>query len=763
VFQAISCASDDRCVAVDATGDEVTFDPRDLDGAAGATIDAPGGHGATLTAVSCPSATQCTAVDATGGVVSFDPANPSVDPTNPIAGSAPMPVVIDTQTAAPSFSAISCPTTGICVAVDQGGVVYTFDPASPTTGENAMIGGGESYLSVSCPSANQCTAVDELGDAVTFDPANLAGASGGPVDGGTALSSVSCPSAFQCTAVDAQGAAITLSFEASGAASTSPPRAVTIDPGGVALVGVSCPSTGQCTAIDQLGQAITFDPISSALLGTTTLDTTGVLRAIACPSTSQCSAVDTSGQQFTFAPAPFALVSHSVLDGGAGGVPNELAALSCPGTSLCTAVDNAGNAVTFTPATGALDASAPVDASALTAVSCPSVSTCVAVDDAGQAVSFDPSQLSGAKPSPVSIDPAPLDAIVCRADYCLAVDSAGDAVQGNIGALGSWKSGPIPGAGVLEAVSLVNADQVIAVDASGNAFLGALPPPPPVPTSTPATPPTVAWPSGTGPAPSTNSGGAPLPAGVSAGELATALTATVPAGHALRLERRASGSTARLTVPRGALPAGTTVALAAISDTSWLGTVLPAADAYVLSFSVAWRAPDGTVPRAARPVTLTISDPAIRVGDVVERLTAHGLLQVGRATENGTLTLTFSSDPAFILAAPPRLEMMAPAVLAGRTVRVALACISGLRCVGIARLTVVHQMRSGARVVLRPVVLAAGRFRIGAGGHGPVTLRLGARGHGLFVRFARRRVVRLSLVVQTVDGSRIVRRIPVRT
>ena len=74
-----------------------------------------------------------------------------------------------------------------------------------------------------------------------------------------------------------------------------------------------------------------------------------------------------------------------------------------------------------------------------------------------------------------------------------------------------------------------------------------------------------------------------------------------------------------------------------------------------MSFSVSWIAPNGTSPKASQPITFTIVDPAIKAGDVIYVLTPQGLQVVGTATVNGTVTMTFTTDPDFIVAAVPRL------------------------------------------------------------------------------------------------------------
>jgi hypothetical protein len=70
----------------------------------------------------------------------------------------------------------------------------------------------------------------------------------------------------------------------------------------------------------------------------------------------------------------------------------------------------------------------------------------------------------------------------------------------------------------------------------------------------------------------------------------------------------------------------------------------------VASFAISWQAPNGTSPSALTPITMTITDPSITAGETIYQLTSKGLVAVGSATQNGTATITFSSDAVFVVA-----------------------------------------------------------------------------------------------------------------
>ncbi|MCU4183298.1 fibronectin type III domain-containing protein, partial [Acidiferrimicrobium sp. IK] len=164
------------------------------------------------------------------------------------------------------------------------------------------------------------------------------------------------------------------------------------------------------------------------------------------------------------------------------------------------------------------------------------------------------------------------------------------------------------------------------------------PPPPPPPAGTPAA---------AGPPPGTSS--------ASTTEIDSMV---IPAsGGTSTLKGTASSGQVDVTVPSGALPAGTVVTGYLLDTTKFAP---PPGSVLVGGFGVSWQAPDGTAPDASRPITLTITnDPSIKAGDVVYVLDGDGKkTRVGTATADGTVTVTFTADPAFLIA---RAQSAAPA------------------------------------------------------------------------------------------------------
>jgi surface protein len=143
---------------------------------------------------------------------------------------------------------------------------------------------------------------------------------------------------------------------------------------------------------------------------------------------------------------------------------------------------------------------------------------------------------------------------------------------------------------------------------------------------------------------------APPPSSLSAPDYGTPVSGTASSTAITTVTQSSGGVSVAVTVPAGALPAGTTVSVYPITDTSTLTADVPAGQSYVLSFAVSWETPSDTSPAASTPITMTITDPSIKAGDTIYELTSTGLVAVGTATVDGSATVTFSSDPVFVVA-----------------------------------------------------------------------------------------------------------------
>jgi hypothetical protein len=144
---------------------------------------------------------------------------------------------------------------------------------------------------------------------------------------------------------------------------------------------------------------------------------------------------------------------------------------------------------------------------------------------------------------------------------------------------------------------------------------------------------------------------APPPPSAPPGTFGTPTSGTAQAGSVLTVTASSgAGVSGSVSVPAGALPAGTVVSVYPVTDPAALQSDVPAGQSYVLSFAISWQAPDGTSPTASAPITMTITDPSITAGETIYALTSSGLTAVGVATQNGTATITFTNDPVFVVA-----------------------------------------------------------------------------------------------------------------
>jgi hypothetical protein len=291
-----------------------------------------------IVAVSCPSPGLCVAVDNGGKTfVSTDPAGGSTSAwkISVVAG------------ATSGFSGVSCPDVELCVGIAGGNIVSTTDPTGggakwkSLDAGNALMGqGGDEFVSVSCPSPTLCLVADINGNVlVSTNPTGPASAwKASDVDAAAAspeVTSLSCPSAHFCVAGDDGGHILTTTDPTGGAEAW---KMATPAGSSSSISSVSCPSTSFClVASDQL--FISADPAGG---GTAWKEVSGVLNGdtetVACASSTVCVASDVA----------LDLATSSNPTGGAGAwtssyVPpdsprNSLGiGLSCAGVNLCVA------------------------------------------------------------------------------------------------------------------------------------------------------------------------------------------------------------------------------------------------------------------------------------------------------------------------------------------------------------------------------------------------------------------------------------------
>lgn len=309
--------------------------------------------------------------------------------------------------------------------------------------------------SVSCPSLGLCVAVDRAGNVLwsTHPTGGARAWSAAPVDGANELTSVSCPATTLCVAVDAAGDVVTSENPTGGAAAwavakidSSTTANNTDNAGSVLLRGVSCPSTSLCVAVDAAGNVLaSTTPTGGSTTWTITHADTNrsygcgrgglacqpPLVGIACPSTALCAAVDFSGNVLT-THTPTALGAWPSVSAAGGGL-RSLWGISCPTVGFCATVDGTGGQViTFNPAAPGLRQSRPLPANAYR-IWCQSASLCQAsAQPKGGLSSVLGSYNPGARtPIWTSSPLGAVNAIACPSpSVCIAGDDQGEIVAG---------------------------------------------------------------------------------------------------------------------------------------------------------------------------------------------------------------------------------------------------------------------------------------------------------------------------------------------
>ena len=405
--------------------------------------------GATLALATSASASPGTLV----GEPSLQPSSlslmPEADPLE--TGTWGSPARIDDAPQGNAVTAISCPSTSVCVAGDDhGDIMATTDGGSTWSARSAVSSAG--ITAISCPTTSFCAAVDAEGSSWTStDPTSGAAATWEQAQtGAVGLRSVSCASEALCVAGGYDhnaGAGINEGVTATWNGSSWGPLVVVAPYAPVAAI--SCPSASLCLAVAG-GPSPPHDAnsISTSTDGGATwsapvevdgeeaagADITG----LSCASEALCVAVDDQGQALAYSAGTWS--GPALVDGSA-----PLTAVSCaPVSSACVAVD--GDGAVLSTGDGGSTWSAPASVGARgagEAVSCPSSSWCVLGDGAGD-VLIDSGGIWG---SPDYIDPvgAALAGVSCTDSLCLAVE-AGTRALASTDADSSWSSPAATGA-----------------------------------------------------------------------------------------------------------------------------------------------------------------------------------------------------------------------------------------------------------------------------------------------------------------------------
>jgi hypothetical protein len=217
-----------------------------------------------ITGVSCPSAQLCVAVDAAGRVMHS---------TNPIGGAADWskPARVNPTTAPgggfAGFSAISCPTTTFCIAVDNGAsnqIATTTNPTGPASAWTlTTVGNGVLLDSVSCVGSTLCL----VGGSNIYYSATPTGAAStwkataALSSSNSVVSSLACNTVKLCVGVGYGNAAVGLAVGSSAPTSTTWSQGIVgADPPAQAaslIDSIACPHRNFCIAVDGTSNAYT--------------------------------------------------------------------------------------------------------------------------------------------------------------------------------------------------------------------------------------------------------------------------------------------------------------------------------------------------------------------------------------------------------------------------------------------------------------------------------------------------------------------------
>lgn len=400
-----------------------------------------------------------------------------------------------------AITGVSCPSTGLCVAVDSvGDVLISTDPTGGTRawtktyeGENST--GVESFTGVSCPSTKLCIAVDSEGDVVTStDPAgggstwtktevvphNAEGES-------DRLEAVSCPSESLCVVTDDRGDVVTSTDPTGGVSAWTRTKVTTPNElgGGNALGGVSCPSVQLCVATASEGNIVSSaDPTGGAgAWSETDVDGTNSLSDVSCVSESLCVASDNSGDILTATDPTGGESAWTAVHISAGLVEH----VSCASWGLCLALDGHEVITSMEPTKGSQAwTSTAIETTnryggyeSLESAACPAAGVCV-LTDSGSAMVTSTEPTKGASAWTVSnleVGFSGLQGVSCAAaGLCVAVDDAGNVVASTdpTGGAGVWSEAHVDDH-ELDGVSCPSTGLCVAVDDAGDVLTSADP------------------------------------------------------------------------------------------------------------------------------------------------------------------------------------------------------------------------------------------------------------------------------------------------
>jgi RHS repeat-associated protein len=295
------------------------------------SIDSPNG----LNAVSCPpSSTICVASDSKGNAFYA----PNVSVTAPASWKA------WTGTGASPSEALACPTSGLCLMAagslgGYGGNLFYANALGGPWGLAFTPSAGVD--AVSCVSTSLCVAAQDGAGQFRFSTAPASTNWTQMAQGSAAMKAVHCLSVGFCAMVDSVGAI----HVATSPTLIESPFWTESRVDAAALNGVACTSTSNCIAVDNAGGVLRLAVSGNGSAGglRRNIDGSNSLTAIACATSTLCVAVDNQGSVFASGDSGESW-SQTYHPGG------KLNAVSCPTPTLCLAGDALGTVTSFNPA-----------------------------------------------------------------------------------------------------------------------------------------------------------------------------------------------------------------------------------------------------------------------------------------------------------------------------------------------------------------------------------------------------------------------------
>jgi len=146
--------------------------------------------------------------------------------------------------------------------------------------------------------------------------------------------------------------------------------------------------------------------------------------------------------------------------------------------------------------------------------------------------------------------------------------------------------------------------------------------------------------------------------GVDLATLDTAATLTIGgdgSGGSITRNHAASSTSATVSIPDGALDAGTVVSARYFRDTDRQSDLISTENNYIFSLLVSWLTGTGTaatVPdtAAGKPITVTLTSDAIQAGQMIYQVIGDAVTELGRATTDGSVVVELTEDPEIVVA-----------------------------------------------------------------------------------------------------------------